>query len=69
MTGGSADFTHAELGHGIPCSREEALALARQFRQVAIFEVRDGTVFLHSTRSSGLEQEVIGKWSELVDVC
>jgi len=66
VTGGSADFTHAEPGHGLPCARGEALAMARQFRQLAIFEVRDGRVFLISALEDPEPDEVVGQWAELL---
>jgi len=66
VTGGSADFSHAEPGHGVVCSREEALEIAREFDQQAIFEVREGKVFLISALPSPEADEELGKWEELV---
>ena len=66
VTGGSPDFSHAELGYGIVCTREEALCLARQFRQDAVFEVREGKVFLVSATNTVAIVEEIGLWSELL---
>ena len=67
VTGGSPDFTHSEPGYGILCSREEALSLARQFRQDALFEVIDGIVVLTSALDDPGPDEEIGSWSELCD--
>jgi hypothetical protein len=67
VTGGNHDFTHSEPGYGIPCTRAEGLILARQFRQEAIFEVRDDRVFLISALVSPEPDEEVGLWSELSD--
>jgi len=69
VTGGSPDFSHTEPGYGIACSRDEALDLARSFGQDATFEVRNGRVYLISAKGTGAESEVVGEWSELVDLC
>ncbi len=66
VTGGSPDFSHAEPGYGIQCSREEALGLARQFRQDAFFEVREGKVILISALPSAEPDECLGLWSALL---
>lgn len=67
VIGGNPDFSHAEPGYGTVCTKEEALMLAREFRQDAIFEVRAGEVFLLSAKAANAEPEMIGKWNELVD--
>ena len=66
VTGGNADFTHAEPGWGFPCTREEALSLARRFRQDAVFEIREGQVILISALESPTPDEAIGAWGDLV---
>jgi len=40
--------------------------MARQFRQLAIFEVRDGRVFLISALEDPEPDEVVGQWAELL---
>lgn len=65
VTGGSPDFSHAEPGYGLTCNREEALTLARQFRQDALFEVKSNRVFLVSALVDPVPDEDIGKWTEL----
>lgn len=67
VIGGNSDFTHAEPGYGIVCSQAEALGLAREFRQDAIFEVIGGRVLLLSAKSTNSKPELIGKWIDLVD--
>ncbi|MEQ1842459.1 MAG: DUF3293 domain-containing protein [Verrucomicrobiales bacterium] len=64
VTGGSPDFSHAEPGFGIVCTRETALSLARQFCQDAVFEVRHGKVILISALPSAEPDVVIGEWSD-----
>jgi len=64
VTGGSPDFSHAEPGHGIVCTREMALSLARQFSQDAVFEVRHGQVILISALPSAEPDVVIGEWAK-----
>lgn len=66
VTGGNANFSHAEPGYGLACARQEALALARDFRQQAVFEIRQGRVFLISALPSPEPDEELGKWEELV---
>ncbi|MFK5923388.1 MAG: DUF3293 domain-containing protein [Verrucomicrobiota bacterium] len=67
VTGGNSDFSHAEPGYGIVCTREEALRLARKFRQDAIFEVREGKVFLVSAKDPTELIKKIGLWVELME--
>lgn len=64
VTGGSPDFSHAEPGYGIVCTRESALSLAKQFHQDAVFEVRNGQVFLISALPSAESDEWIGDWAK-----
>lgn len=64
VTGGSPDFSHAEPGYGIVCTRETALGLAKQFCQDAVFEVRHGQVILISALPSAEPDVVIGEWSD-----
>lgn len=66
VTGGSPDFSHAEAGYGIECTREEAMILARQFCQDAFFEVREGRVILISALPSAEADEEVGLWSALL---
>lgn len=66
VTGGSADFIHAEPGYGLACTREEVLTLARRFRQQAVFEMTNGRVLLVSALPTAGEPEVIGSWVELL---
>ena len=66
VTGGSPDFTHAEPGFGVTCTDEEALRLARQFRQEAVFKVEDGRVFLISALDTNAAPEEIGSWNNLI---
>lgn len=66
VTGGNKDFSHAEPGLGIRCTRSEALDLARRFRQLAIFEIRAGRVFLISADDENSEGEEVGRWEDLL---
>jgi hypothetical protein len=66
VTGGSSDFSHSEPGFGVRCTGHEALQLARQFSQDAIFKVVDGTVFLVSALNEDAPPEKIGNWDDLV---
>jgi hypothetical protein len=68
VTGGSPDFSHAEPGYGIQCSREEALGLARQFRQDAFFEIQEGKVILISALPLAEPDEFVGLWRDLLSV-
>lgn len=64
VTGGSPDFAHVEPGFGVAdITRNEAVALGRDFRQEAIFWVEGGAVFLVSCREPALEE--IGRWNDL----
>lgn len=66
VTGGNKDFSHAEPGLGICCSRPVALDLARRFRQLAIFEVRNGRVSLISASGETSAEEDVGLWEDLL---
>jgi hypothetical protein len=66
VTGGSPDFSHAEPGYGIECSRDAAMILAMQFCQDAFFEVREGRVILISALPSAEADEEVGLWSALL---
>lgn len=68
VTGGSPDFSHAEPGFAVSCSREQALDLAREFRQDAVFEIKNNRVHLISALPSPGPDEDIGMWSELSEV-
>lgn len=65
VTGGSPDFAHVEPGFGVSgITRNEAVALGRNFRQEAIYWVEGGAVFLISCQDPALEE--IGLWNDLV---
>lgn len=68
VTGGSPDFSHVEPGFAVSCSREQALELARRFRQDAVFEIMNGRVHLVSALPNPGPDEDIGAWSELGEV-
>ena len=55
---------HAEAGFGIACSRNEAIELGKDFRQDAIYEIRDDEVILVDCTESESD-EVVGRWSQL----
>ncbi len=65
VTGGSADFSHAEPGYGIVCNRAEAVLLARRFRQLAFFEVLGGRVYLVSVHEGHAPGDPMGRWRDL----
>lgn len=46
VTGGDATFTHQEPGWGIVATQEDLLGLGREFRQVALFWITDGDLWL-----------------------
>jgi hypothetical protein len=56
---------HAETGYGIKCSRAEAIALGKQFRQEAIYGICNDQVVLVDCQEIGAD-EMVGKWSELL---
>lgn len=64
VTGGPADFSHAEPGFGIQATLEECLALGRRWRQEAVFWVEEGTVTLISCTDD--IQHMIGEWADLL---
>src|SRR5207249_7095173 len=62
VTGGSADFSHAEPGFGIALDDpSRAVSLGREFRQEAIFWIEGDTVYLHSCARE--KASLIGAWS------
>jgi hypothetical protein len=63
VTGGSADFSHAEPGFGVIASEIDCMALGRVFKQDAIFWVNRGHVFLMPC--SGQRARGIELWSNL----
>ena len=63
VTGGSADFTHAEPGFGVQATELDWLALGRVFKQDAIFWVNRGNVFLMPC--SGRPPTGLGRWMDL----
>ena len=67
VTGGDFDFSHKEPGWGISCSRNEARALAADFRQLAFFEIRDERVILLPTAESEGRGEDLGDWQLRLD--
>ena len=46
ITGGSADGVHLEPGWGVPIGLPGAVEFGRRYRQLAVFYVRGGVVFL-----------------------
>lgn len=67
VTGGNADFSHAEPGYGIVCNRAEAVLLARRFRQLGFYEVLGGRVYLVSVHEGHAPGDPIGRWRDLLD--
>jgi Protein of unknown function (DUF3293) len=66
VTGGSADFVHAEPGFGIALNtRAESVALGRRWRQEAVFWIEAGEVELVPCGDG--ESSVIGAWSDLAE--
>lgn len=64
VTGGSADFVHAEPGFGIALNtRAEAITLGRRWRQEAVFWVEAGEVELVPCGDG--ESSIVGAWSDL----
>ncbi len=55
---------HAEAGFGVICSRAEAIALGKNFRQDAIYEIRDDQVILVDCKETEAD-EIVGIWSKL----
>jgi hypothetical protein len=55
---------HAEAGFGVVCSRAEAIALGKQFRQDAIYEICDDQVVLVDCQETEVD-EMVGTWSKL----
>lgn len=67
VTGGSPDFSHAEPGYGVVCTRAEALLLARRFRQNGFYEVLGGRVYLFSVHEAHRSGEYVGRWRDLAE--
>ncbi len=65
VTGGDPEFSHAEPGYGIVCSRAEAVLLARRFRQEAFYEVLGGRVYLVSVHEGHAPGDPVGRWRNL----
>ena len=66
VTGGSADFVHAEPGFGIALNtRAEAVALGRRWRQEAVFWVEAGEVELVPCGDE--ESLIVGAWCDLAE--
>lgn len=64
VTGGSADFSHAEPGFGVLLkSLEETVQWGQRFRQEAVFWVEEGTVRLVPCRNGDVVE--IGNWEKL----
>jgi len=65
VTGGNADFSHAEPGCGIVASKTDCLALGREFRQEAIFWIERGEVHLVSCADGSSQPH--GAWRDRAD--
>lgn len=63
VTGGSADFSHAEPGFGVVCSKSEILRLGRRYSQDAVFWIEEGLVHLLDCSCNDVEH--LGFWSDL----
>jgi len=63
VTGGSADFSHAEPGFGVVAGEIDCVALGGVFKQEAIFWVNRGNVFLMPC--SGVRPTGLGRWAEM----
>ncbi|MEN8865444.1 MAG: DUF3293 domain-containing protein [Akkermansiaceae bacterium] len=55
---------HAEAGFGVTCTRTEAIALGKTFRQDAIYEIFNDEVILVDCKEIEAD-ETIGHWSKL----
>ena len=55
---------HAEPGFGVECTRAEAIALGKQFRQDAIYEILNDEVILVDCQETEAD-EIVGIWSKL----
>lgn len=49
ITGYDPDSQHAEPGWAVETSIEQAISLGEQFKQLAIFFIKDGVITVHST--------------------
>jgi hypothetical protein len=66
VTGGSADFAHAEPGFGVVLkARSDAVSLGRRWRQEAVFWVEDGLVELLPCGQA--DASIVGEWSALAE--
>ena len=61
VVGGSRDFAHAEQGYAIETDLETGIKLGVQFRQVAIFRVKQGK--LHLVVCATRQQTPMGAWN------
>ena len=60
VIGGDVSFSHQEPGWGIAVDSEELLDLGREFHQVAIFWIENGTLWLLDC--NGGERIILGKF-------
>ena len=60
VTGGDADFTHAEPGWGIAAAREDLLAIGRQYRQASLYWIEGDDLWLCAC--DGSESLPLGSW-------
>lgn len=68
VTGGSADFSHAEPGFGIISELDDCITLARAFKQEALFFVERGRVFLYEASSfAGGPCWGLKSWAEMAE--
>ncbi len=56
---------HSEDGFGITCSRDEAIALGKEFRQDAIYQISNNQVILVDCKEQEAD-ELVGEWSQLL---
>ena len=55
LTGGSADGSHQEPGWAVAIGSPGAVEMGRRYRQLAIFEVRAGALFLVDCEDGSVE--------------
>jgi hypothetical protein len=65
VTGGSPDFTHAEPGYAIETELKMGIDIGIQFRQVAVFWISRGDLFLVECFSR--QQTPMGKWLSRIE--
>ena len=63
MTGGSIDGTHQEFGYLVECDLTSALNLGADYKQVAIFWIEDGNLFL-VTGSDASNKRFVDTWED-----